>query len=113
MDTEWLPAFSCIVGVTYRTSMRSRKIMNPSRGVRSGLVYEHLRKFPRVRSKWEKESLSHSDKLLCRHDSTLADLKRRANASFHLPLCLRDWIEEDAKISSRDALTVGVEKTIH
>ena len=30
MDTKWIPTFSCIVGVTYSMSMRSRKIMNQS-----------------------------------------------------------------------------------
>ena len=56
-------------------------------------------------------SFSHWDELLCRHDSTLADLKRYANASFHLSLCLRDWSKGNTKTRSNEALAVGIEKT--
>ena len=55
-------------------------------------------------------SFSHWDELLCRHDSTLADLKRYANASLHLSHCLRDWIKKVTKTNSNDALAIGVEK---
>ena len=55
-------------------------------------------------------SLSHWHELLYRHDSTLADLKRYANASFHLSLCLRDWSKKNTTTSGKEVLAVGIEQ---
>ena len=57
-----------------------------------------------------KQSFSHSDELLCRHDSTLDDLKRYANASFHLSLCFCNWIKKITKTRSNETRARGIEK---
>ena len=56
-----------------------------------------------------KQSFGHSDELLCRHDSTLADLNRYASTSFHLLLYFCDRVKKVTKSSSIEARTGGIE----
>ena len=79
-------------------------------GGSSGFVFEIFRKFVTSAFHVGNPSFSHWDELICRHDSTFDDLKRYANASFHLSLCLRDWNKKNTTTRSKEALAVGIEK---